>query len=229
MKSNADIASTVAASSPSSDEVVKALELDVVLGRLRPRERLIEDELIAQFNAKRHVIRTALTEMERLGLVDRRPNRGAVIREYTTEEVHELYQFRALLHAMAVDRMELPLSSTVIAELRDVHEAHRQAIANSDLAEVINQNNAFHDILFDQCHNRYLAEAIRHHAWMTHAIRSYRIGDPSLLKQAEREHLAIIEAAQAGDRPALQKLCVEHIEPSRDKYLNEQGQHLRSV
>ena len=64
---------------------------------------------------------------------------------------------------------------------------------------------------------------------MTHAIRSYRIGDPALLQQAEREHLAIIEAAEAGDRSALLKLCVEHIEPSRDKYLEEQGRHLRPV
>ncbi|MEO0384717.1 MAG: GntR family transcriptional regulator, partial [Pseudomonadota bacterium] len=101
MNSNAQRAERSSNSSPTSDEVVKALELDVVLGRLRPRERLIEDELIAQFNAKRHVIRSALTEMERLGLVDRRPNRGAVVREYTPEEVNELYQFRALLHTMA--------------------------------------------------------------------------------------------------------------------------------
>ncbi len=229
MKSSAQRAERSSSAGPTSDDVVKALELDVVLGRLRPRERLIEDELIAQFHAKRHVIRSALTEMERLGLVDRRPNRGAVVREYTPEEVNELYQFRALLHTMAVDRMKLPLSADVIADLRDVYEAHRRAIADGDLADVIKQNNMFHDILFDQCQNRYLAESIRHHAWMTHAIRSYRIGDPGLLAQAEREHLAIIEAAEAGDRDALLKLCVEHIEPSRDKYLEEQGRYLRPV
>ena len=47
-------------------EIVSALEEQIVLGWLMPRERLLEDRLTAQFSRKKHVIREALTELERM-------------------------------------------------------------------------------------------------------------------------------------------------------------------
>ena len=56
--------------------IVDKLETDIVFGRLHPRERLIEDDLMARFGAKRHLVRQALVELERMGLVRRTRNRG---------------------------------------------------------------------------------------------------------------------------------------------------------
>ena len=63
-------------------DVVKELELDIVLGRMRPRERLVEDELMTRFNAKRHVVRQALSALEQIGLVERKQNKGAKVKDY---------------------------------------------------------------------------------------------------------------------------------------------------
>jgi DNA-binding GntR family transcriptional regulator len=35
-------------------EIIDTLEEDIVFGRRRPRERLVEDDLVAQFGAKKH-------------------------------------------------------------------------------------------------------------------------------------------------------------------------------
>ena len=64
-----------------------------MLGRLRPRERLVEDELMARFGAKRHAVRAALAALDRAGLVTLRRHRGAAVREYGAEEIEELYAF----------------------------------------------------------------------------------------------------------------------------------------
>ncbi|MCP3055496.1 GntR family transcriptional regulator, partial [Aurantimonas sp. LRZ36] len=66
-------------------EIAAALEEEIVFGRLHPRERLIEEELASRFEAKRHIVRQALVELERLGLVERVRNRGAVVRLYSAE------------------------------------------------------------------------------------------------------------------------------------------------
>jgi DNA-binding FadR family transcriptional regulator len=42
--------------------IVGAPEEDILFGRLRTRERLIEDERIERFGATRHVVRQALVE-----------------------------------------------------------------------------------------------------------------------------------------------------------------------
>jgi DNA-binding GntR family transcriptional regulator len=49
--------------------LVSSLEEDIVLGRLHPRERLIEDELMRRFAAKRHVVRRALADLQQMGIV----------------------------------------------------------------------------------------------------------------------------------------------------------------
>ena len=207
----------------SVESVRTTLELDLVLGRLRPRERLVEDELMTRLNAKRHVVRSALTDLERSGLVERRPNRGAVVREYSAGEVEEIYAFRADLHRLAVERMALPLEPAIVDELISLTQQHEAAIEHNDLAEVILCNNAFHDLLFDQCGNRFLADSIRQLAWAANAIRSYRIANPRLLNQAAEEHRRMIDAAVAGDRTTLSDLVARHILPSKDIYLRDKS------
>lgn len=203
------------------DDVVHDLELDIVLGRMRPRERLIEDELMEHFGAKRHIVRSALLEMERRGLIERRQNQGARVREYSREEVKALYDFRADLHKLAVARMSLPLPEAVTCELTALANAHEAAWKKADLAKVIEYNNAFHDLLFDQCGNAFISETVRRMAAASNAIRSYRIGDPDLLRQAAQEHRDMIAAARDGNREALSSLCVAHILPSLDLYLRD--------
>src|SRR5271154_2262272 len=100
------------------DSIVERLEEDIVLGRLHPRERLIEDELIDRFRATRHLVRQALMELDRIGLIERVPNRGAMVRSYTVEEVEQLYELRGLLESEAAERIELPLDGKALAEIK---------------------------------------------------------------------------------------------------------------
>ena len=87
---------------PRLTDIVQRLEEEIALGLLRPRERLVEDDLLARFNVKRHVVRQVLAELEMMGMVTRRPNRGAVVRDFTTLEVEHIYFVRELLERAAV-------------------------------------------------------------------------------------------------------------------------------
>lgn len=208
--------------SRASDEVGRIaglIELDIVFGRLKPRERLVEDDLIGRFQTKRHVVRSALQELERLGILVRHKNRGASVRDFPPREVEELYDVRATLQRRAAEILPLPAPRDLVEALEDLHVRHCRAVTDGDLRRVFELNNTFHDTLFSACGNRHLAEAIGHYAWLSHAIRSYRMGDPQLLEQARREHGQMVEALRQGDRATLVRLCVEHINPSKEIYL----------
>ena len=203
------------------DAIVEALSLDIVLGRLRPQSRLVEDELMLRFGAKRHVVRAALDGLAASGLVERRPKKGAVVRDYSIEEVRELYAFRADLHRLAVAKMPLPLPRPVIDCLSAEATAHEAAIAAGDLASVIRHNDAFHELLFAQCGNRFVIDSIRRLDAASRAIRSYRVGDPDRLRQAAAEHREMIATAASDDREALGEQCVRHILPSLQLFLTD--------
>ncbi|KKM14084.1 hypothetical protein LCGC14_1709690, partial [marine sediment metagenome] len=99
------------------DSIVGTLEEDIVLWRILPGERLVEDVLMARFDAKRHVIRRALDVLERMGLAERLRNRGAQVRTYHDAEVTDLFAYRSLLEPSAVALMQLPPPAEEMAGL----------------------------------------------------------------------------------------------------------------
>ena len=81
-----------------------------MLGRRQPRERLIEQDLCDLFQTHRGDVRLALFELEKKGLVERIPNRGAMVRGLTPLEVREIYAVREELEVMAVRIIPFPVA-----------------------------------------------------------------------------------------------------------------------
>jgi DNA-binding GntR family transcriptional regulator len=203
--------------------VVSMLEEDIVLGRLHPRERLVEDDLMRRFSVKRHVIRQALSDLEQMAVVERVPNRGAMVRAYAGEDIQQLYVVRDLLETQAARLVPMPMASGDIGDLKRVQSLHDAAVASGDLGLVFRSNVDFHNLLFSKTGNRYLIEAINQFALRTHGIRFYCLTYPGYLEQARREHWLMIEAIEACDSPSLVRLCSQHLLASRLCYEKAAG------
>lgn len=211
--------STTAKRLASVTGVVEQIEEDIVLGRLHPRERLIEDELMERFGAKRHVIRQALLDLGRMGVIERVPNRGAQVRSYAAEAVKQLYQMREMLETTAASLIPMPLPAAALEELRTIQARHEDAVRKGDLKRVFRQNIAFHWALFANCGNPYLTAAINDFSHRAHVIRFHSINQRRYMLRARDEHRAMIDAIEACDRPALIELCRKHLMPSMEAYL----------
>ena len=198
--------------------VVAALEEDIVLGRLHPRERLIEDDLMQRFEVKRHVVRQSLAELETMGIVERIHNRGAFVRVYQATEIQQLYLVRDLLETHAARLIPVPLSKRDLNELKHVQMKHDKAVDGGKLGEVFHTNVEFHEVLFSKAGNPYLSEVIKQFAFRTHGIRFYCLTYPGYLQQVRREHWEMIEAIERCDRQSLVQLCSQHLLASRACY-----------
>jgi DNA-binding GntR family transcriptional regulator len=199
--------------------IVRSLEEDIALARLLPRERLIEDELSLRFGEGRHVIRQALTELERMGVITRQRNKGAAVKDLTPEDVNNIYALRELLEGRAAELLPLPAPKELIARLHAIDAAHTRAMAEGDLRTVFRANIDFHRTFFRACGNPQLAEAVEIFAWKVHTVRSNPVVRPDLLARANVEHKAIIAAIEACSRADLVRLVVEHIRPSQQAYI----------
>lgn len=203
--------------------VVRALEVDIVLGRLYPRERLVEETLTRRFETTRHVIRQALNELESAGLLVREAKRGATVCEYSAEEVNQLYQMRVYLERQAALLIPLPVNDENYSKLKSLCDDHSTAIVQEDMLRVIDSNKEFHQVLFRLCGNNFLANAIDEMAKKAYLVRFASSIDLNLLKQAREEHFQILDALRANDNISLSKICVSHLQPSRQKYLEKRG------
>jgi DNA-binding GntR family transcriptional regulator len=203
--------------------ITDALRHDIVFGRLKPRERLVEEELSERFSVGRHVVRAALEELDRMGLVRRRQNRGAVVSDYSPEEVDELYEIRAILQREAARRITLPASPAFIAKLTAVNADYVRFGKAGDLDSASIANDQFHQLIFNKCNNRHLAELIQRYWLKTAAIHCYAIASPSLAEKSREEHLSIIEAMRLGDRERFEAMCIEHMKPALSAFKAAHG------
>ena len=201
------------------DLITTSLEEDIVLGRRHPRERLIEQDLGDRFKTHRADVRLAFFELEKKGIIQRIPNRGAIVRDLTPKEVTEIYAVREELEVMAVRILPFPVKQNEIDKLDNIQRKHSAAIDSGDLLAVFYGNLYFHRTLFALCGNACLIEAIEQLAQKVYGIRSYANAFPGALDRARHDHVDMIAALQNSDRDALIVLTRRHLEPSPAAYI----------
>jgi DNA-binding GntR family transcriptional regulator len=199
--------------------IARSIEEDIVLGRRQPKERLIEQDLCEAFHTHRGDVRLALFELEKKGLVERIPNRGALVRGLTPLEVTEIYAVREELEVMAVKAIRFPVAPGEIEKLVQLQHRHSAAVAAGDLLTVFYSNLRFHQLLFGLCGNACLIETIDLLAQKVYGIRSYAHADPQSLERARRDHLDMIKALRASRRDDLVELTRRHLKPSPQAYI----------
>jgi DNA-binding GntR family transcriptional regulator len=203
---------------PAALIIAKRIEEDIVLGRRQPRERLVEQDLCDLFQTHRGDVRLALFELEKKGLVERIPNRGALVRGLTPLEVKEIYAVREL-EVMAVRIIPFPVGHKDIERLEELQQKHTAAVAAGDLLTVFYSNLRFHQVLFGLCGNACLIETIELLAQKVYGIRSYANAFPESLDRARRDHLDMIKALRGSRRDDLVALTRRHLKPSPEAYI----------
>lgn len=205
---------------PAIAEVIASrLEEDIVLGRRHPRERLIEQDLCDRFKTHRGDVRLALFELEKKGLIERIPNRGAIVRDLTPKEVIEIYAVREELEVMAARILPFPVAAADLARLDDLQKQHSAAVDAGDMLTVFYTNLHFHQTLFGLCGNTCLIETIERLAQKVYGIRSYANAFPDALDRVRRDHVEMVKALRASCRDELIELTRRHLQPSPDAYI----------
>lgn len=200
-------------------DVFKELQTGIISGRFRPRERLVEDEIIASTGATRHAVRKSFDELERLGLVVRQPNRGVQVRDYSLSEIENLYEIRECLEMRAAAHFTSPAKVELVRELTDLATKHREASRAQRFGDVFTLNNMLHQAIYRASGNGQLAEAITHYTFMTHPIRTRAFPNEDLREIAIAEHFEMIDAIAAGDAPRLAEVIRVHIARPKEFYL----------
>lgn len=199
--------------------IVRALEEDIIFGRLEPGTRLTEDMLLARFPVTRHFVRQALVQLESMGIVVRERNKGATVRSLSADEVRQIYAMRELVQRQAALWIPLPAPAALIDELYDIQAQYCAHVANGYLRGVHESNDRFHLTLFGACGNQYLVEAIELYMHLSLPVRARSMASPETLAISRKHHDMMIEMLKGSDNWVLAQLCVAHLQPSKTDYL----------
>src|SRR5262249_5185692 len=200
--------------------IVQSLLADVFQGRLRTGEHLVTQELAERFGVSHTPIREALITLAGIGIIDLLPNRGAVVRRVTSNEVREVCKVPRCLECEAT-RSACGLND--LAELKTVADDLKRMMTPKarpgprfiEMARAV--DSRLHDLIAESCGNSFLAKeisrlkilfrAFRDLAWERDQARD----DYHRLAEEAREHLAIVEALLTGDRKEASRAMARHI------------------
>ena len=87
---------------PSTVQVLDALRRRIAQQEVAPGAKLREHELAEEFGVPRTRIREVFGALESRGLIERIPNRGAVVMRLDLEHVFQLYDVREVLEGLCV-------------------------------------------------------------------------------------------------------------------------------
>ena len=83
-------------------DVLDVLRTRIADHDLPPGTKLRESDLAGEFGVSRARIREAFGALEQRGLIERIPNRGAVVTRLDAEQIYGLYDVREVVEALCV-------------------------------------------------------------------------------------------------------------------------------
>ncbi len=183
----------------------------IIKGKMPPRRRLIEDDLVKEFGVSRTPLREAIHKLEQDGLVVRCSTRGVMVAEASAKEVIELYDVRRYLESLAARRVAEQLTdeqAEVFTQFKRDADTYR---ARGDIeAARVSLHNA-HEYLYDICDHELCMDLLLK---LKAKIAKYgRISADRADRplQAMQEHVNIIDCILSRDGEAAEAAMRQHI------------------
>jgi len=194
---------------PRSEFVYKTLLAAIRDGRIRPGDRIREEDVAKSLGVSRTPVREALQHLQARRLVEMAPGRGIVVVELNTPQVMELYAMREVLEGAAARfaaQHALPAEIAMMRELADEFEA-----AEGDAQRLAKINNSLHRAIYEAARNRYMHEALNNLGDALSLIQNTTFSLPERHAPASREHRAIVAAIEARDSDKAEAQSRQHI------------------
>ena len=197
---------------PLRDVVFNTIKDGILSGKLRPGERLLENQLADELGVSRTPIREALRMLEIENLVDLIPRRGAQVKKMSEKDIKDILEIRKVLEELAVSLAADNISQSQIMELKQANDDFVKAFDNGDKEGVIQADTHFHKVIFDATKNEKLVQIISN---ISIQIYRYRITYLRLLDNVSvpnQQHIALIDAFEKRDKQRVRAIIREHIE-----------------
>jgi DNA-binding GntR family transcriptional regulator len=192
-----------------SKVVSEKIRGQILAGRLKPGERLIEDRLSAELGVSRVPVREALRGLSMEGLVRLEPNRGASVTEVTPELLAELVEVRTLLEALNARLAARRHDPEIVALLQDTLRRGNEA-AQSGAADQLAQLNAeFHERLAEASRNSVLSDIMR--SLRERTGLAFSINGRARAREDWKEHAGVLAAVIEGDEEIAALLAARHV------------------
>lgn len=200
------------------DQAYNFILKGILSGELAPGMRVPTEVVAEALGISRMPVRDALRRLEGDGAITIFANRGASVTEFSSEEVVELIEMRAVLEALAARLALGRMTPDDIEELD--HLKSRMERAADDLPKWISAHDDFHNYLTSLSGKPLLIQYSQRMRVMLRPYFRRYYAESEEFEIHGLEHQRIIDALQKGDRDELEKTVRAHVRANVSKIAN---------
>ena len=200
------------------DRVYARLRQGILDGTYAPGARLGEADLAVALGVSRTPVREALRRLGSEGLLSTLPNKGARVRTWTTSELSDISDLRALLEGHAARQAASRVTAAGIAAMEDLVSRMEAAAADGTAADIdliTELNREFHGAVIVASGNALLPGLMHSLLHVPVISRTYRHYSPDRMRQSMRQHRELVDALRAGDPAWAEAVMRVHVLSSR--------------
>ncbi len=200
--------------------VAKRLREAIIDGEFTLGAMIPEETLAASFGVSRTPVREALNQLQLLGLVTIRPQRGSYVFEPTEGDLAALCEFRCVMEPRAAELAWRHAREATLQALGAAVADMAAARKKKDAVAYSRADTRLHEAFFDHCGNPYLQAAYATAGAKIAAIRTHLSAPADVLKaRGFEQHTQLMQLFGSGEFAAFEALMREHVLGTRESYV----------
>ena len=203
---------------PTREIILQELRNAIFADKLKPGDRLVENNIAESMGVSRTPVREALRQLELEGLAINVPRKGTLVKGLSVEDAMEIYDIREMLEGLAVKKSCLNISRKDILRLKDIVEKMKECIENERNDEYIKVHNEYNQIILNASKNKRLATQMEHIYEYLKSLRKVSLSNERKLIALE-EHRSIVEAIEKGDEVMAENIARVHVINAKNAFM----------
>ncbi len=143
------------------DEVFEILKNRIIKLEYQPGDILNEPEIAKELNVSRTPVRNAFQQLTNLELLTVVPRYGAQVSQIDFLKMKHLFELTRVLDPFATRLAAARITEKKKQELKEIHSRLLSYSIDDDYQRAIDDDERFHEIIFDQCGNPWLQRQLK--------------------------------------------------------------------
>ena len=191
--------------------ILSKLRWRIISGDLQPGQALREMEIQSHYGSSRGPVRESLRLLLQNGLVEHQQRRGFRVREYSPEDIRNIYALRRTLEGMVVGDLEGRDLSDLVQVLDGRLQIMEVCFKNRDIDGYFLENSEYHQAIIDFTENKPIAQALHYVNEISLPVRYRLMGTSFPTRRSLNYHYEIRDHLDRGNIAGAKELTEEHI------------------
>ncbi|MCF8043639.1 MAG: GntR family transcriptional regulator [Desulfarculaceae bacterium] len=194
-----------------SEQVLEALEEEILSGFYQPGDRMVETEIAGHLGVSRGPVREALLVLERRGLIQEKDGiaKGREVVSLKEQDLRQFYQVRIFIESQGLITHARNRDDKVLGRLEEMTREMEPMVQRGDPEAYREANTAWHYFIVSSLNNPRLYDFYLDNDRIIRWFAGFTLA-PTRLASSNQEHRTVLEACRRQDIIAINEGLFTH-------------------